>query len=103
MTISRSTRIVLGVLTVLILVFIYVPLLLVLVNSFSVNKTFAWPPRGFTLEWWRRRPEPGALDALWVSVRVGLAATVIALVLGTMVAFALQRFDFFGRERVACW
>jgi putative spermidine/putrescine transport system permease protein len=102
MTISRSTRIVLRVLTVLILGFVYVPLLLVLVNSFSVNKTFAWPPRGFTLEWWRRAAESqGALDALWVSVRVGLAATVIALVLGTMVAFALQRFAFYGRDTVS--
>ena len=102
MTISRSTRIVLRVLTVLILGFIYVPLLLVLVNSFSVNKTFAWPPRDFTLEWWRRAAESqGALDALWVSVRVGLAATVIALVLGTMVAFALQRFAFYGRDTVS--
>ena len=45
---------VLRVLTVLILAVIYVPLLLVLVNSFNVNKTFAWPPRDFTLEWWRR-------------------------------------------------
>ena len=102
MTISRSARIVLRVLTVLILGFIYVPLLLVLVNSFSVNKTFAWPPRDFTLEWWRRAAESqGALDALWVSVRVGLAATVIALVLGTMIAFALQRFKFYGRETVS--
>jgi putative spermidine/putrescine transport system permease protein len=102
MTISRSTRIVPRVLTVLILGFIYVPLLLVLVNSFSVNKTFAWPPRDFTLEWWRRAAESqGALDALWVSVRVGLAATVIALVLGTMIAFALQRFAFYGRDTVS--
>ena len=50
MTISRSTRIVLRVLTAVILAFIYVPLLLVLVNSFNVNKTFAWPPRDFTLD-----------------------------------------------------
>lgn len=102
MTISRPARIVLRILTLLILGLIYVPLLLVLVNSFNVNKTFAWPPRDFTLEWWRRAAESqGALDALWVSVRVGLAATVIALVLGTMIAFALQRFDFYGRDTVS--
>jgi putative spermidine/putrescine transport system permease protein len=102
MTISRTTRIVLRCLTVLILAVIYVPLVLVLVNSFNVNKTFAWPPRDFTLEWWKRAAESqGALDALWVSVRVGLAATAIALVLGTMIAFALQRFKFYGRDAVS--
>ena len=102
MTISRPTRIVLRCLTVLILGVIYVPLALVVVNSFNVNKTFAWPPRDFTLEWWKRAAESqGALDALWVSVRVGLAATLIALVLGTMIAFALQRFRFYGRDAVS--
>ena len=102
MTISRPTRIVLRCLTVLILGVIYVPLALVVVNSFNVNKTFAWPPKDFTLEWWKRAAESqGALDALWVSVRVGLAATLIALVLGTMIAFALQRFRFYGRDAVS--
>ncbi|MER7243648.1 ABC transporter permease [Kribbella sp. NPDC000426] len=102
MTMSRSTRIVLRILTAVILGLIYVPLLLVLVNSFNVSNTFAWPPREFTLEWWRRAADSqGALDALWVSVRVGLAATVVALVLGTMIAFALQRFRFYGRDFVS--
>ncbi|MFF1818044.1 ABC transporter permease [Kribbella sp. NPDC058245] len=102
MTMSGPTRVVLRILTGLILAAIYIPLLLVVVNSFNVNKTFAWPPRDFTLDWWRRAAESqGALDALWVSVRVGLAATAIALILGTMIAFALQRFSFYGRDAVS--
>ncbi|NEA31203.1 ABC transporter permease [Streptomyces sp. SID13031] len=102
MTLSRPTKILLRVLTALILGVIYVPLGLVLINSFNVNKTFAWPPRDLTLEWWKRAAESqGALDALWVSVRVGIAATVIALVLGTMIAFALQRYSFYGRDAVS--
>jgi putative spermidine/putrescine transport system permease protein len=102
MTFSRSTKVLLRVLTALILAVIYVPLALVVVNSFNVNKTFAWPPRDLTLEWWKRAAESqGALEALWVSIRVGIAATVIALVLGTMIAFALQRFSFYGRDAVS--
>ncbi|MEV6417198.1 ABC transporter permease [Kribbella sp. NPDC051718] len=102
MTLSRPTRLLLRVLTALILGVIYVPLALVVINSFNVNKTFAWPPRDLTLEWWKRAAESqGALDALWVSVRVGIAATGIALVLGTMIAFALQRFSFYGRDAVS--
>ena len=42
-----------------------------------------------------------AADALWNSVKVALVATVIALVLGTLAAFAMQRYRFFGRNAVS--
>ena len=81
---------------------IYLPLLVVLLNSFNADTTFGWPPSSLTLEWWRRAVQnQGALDALWTSVRAGVAATAIALVLGTMAAFALQRHRFFGRDAVS--
>ncbi|WUL56580.1 ABC transporter permease [Amycolatopsis sp. NBC_00348] len=81
---------------------IYFPLLVVLLNSFNADTTFGWPPSSFTLEWWSRASSnEGALNALWTSVEAGLAATAIALVLGTMAAFALQRYRFFGRNPVS--
>ena len=52
-TISRGLRRSLTVFTFAVLVFIYVPLALVLVNSFNTDNTFGWPPPGYTLEWWR--------------------------------------------------
>lgn len=102
MKLSAATRRVLGVLTGLILAFIYIPLMLVLVNSFNTSRTFGWPPSGFTTQWWKAAWESeGARAALWTSVQVALVATVIALVLGTMAAMALHRFDFFGRDAVS--
>jgi putative spermidine/putrescine transport system permease protein len=84
------------------LLFIYVPLLLVLVNSFNGDRTFGWPPHDFTTRWWSSAwDNAGARDALWTSVKAGLGATAIALVLGTMVAFAVQRFKFFGRDTLS--
>ena len=81
---------------------IYFPLLLVLLNSFNADTAFGWPPSRFTLEWWDRvTGNAGALHALWTSVQAGVAATVIALVLGTMAAFALQRYRFYGRDSVS--
>jgi putative spermidine/putrescine transport system permease protein len=81
---------------------IYFPLVVVLLNSFNADTTFGWPPTRFTLEWWRRATtNEGALTALWTSVQAGLAATAIALILGTMAAFALQRYKFFGRDSVS--
>jgi len=95
-------RLSLSVITAVVLVIIYVPLLLVLLNSFNTSRTFAWPPSGLTLHWWSLawRSE-GARDALWTSVRVACAATVVALVLGTLAAMALRRTRFFGRNVVS--
>jgi putative spermidine/putrescine transport system permease protein len=88
--------------TLVALVVVYTPLLLVIVNSFNVSRTFAWPPTDFTLRWWEvAAGSQGAREAVWVSVRVALVATFVALVLGTMAALALQRFHFFGRNTVS--
>lgn len=87
--------------TILVLIFVYAPLLLVVVNAFNSSKTFAFPPSGFTLQWWRAAwNSEGMWTSLGNSVVVGLAATGVALVLGTMIAFAVQRYDFFGRQTV---
>jgi putative spermidine/putrescine transport system permease protein len=88
--------------TALVMVFLYAPLLLVVVNAFNASRTFAFPPSGFTLHWWSVAWQS---DGMWASlgnsVVVGLCATAIALVLGTMAAFAVQRYDFFGRNTVS--
>lgn len=102
MRLPRSLRAWLTVITLLVLVFVYVPLLLVVVNSFNTDKTFGWPPPGFTTRWWQLAWESeGARDALWTSVRVAVLATVVALVLGTLAAMGLRRTRFFGRNVVS--
>lgn len=99
MRLSKSAKGILGVITGLVLLFIYVPLLLVVVNSFNADRTFGWPPKGFTLEWWGRAFESvGVREALVTSLWVAVVSTVISLVLGTLLSLALQRYKFFGRD-----
>jgi putative spermidine/putrescine transport system permease protein len=82
--------------------FIYVPLTLVVINSFNKNTSFAWPPTGFTTSWWSKAAtNDGVRDAITRSVTVALAATAIALVLGSLAAAAIARYDFFGRDAVS--
>jgi len=88
--------------TVLVLVFLYAPLLLVVINAFNRSRTFAFPPTGFTLQWWS---DAARSEGMWRSLAnsavVGLGATVIALALGTMASFAVQRYDFFGKHVIS--
>jgi putative spermidine/putrescine transport system permease protein len=85
------------------LLFLHLPILLIFVYAFTTeDKTYAWPPPGFTLDWlsvtWNR---PDVWDALALSVKVASISTAIALVLGTMCAAAVSRSRFFGREVVS--
>jgi putative spermidine/putrescine transport system permease protein len=99
---SRPTRALLLAFTGLALVVIYTPLALVVVNSFNANRTFAWPPQDLTLRWWEAAlASQGARDAVWLSVQVALIATLLSLLLGSLAALALQRFEFFGRNSVS--
>ena len=101
MRISLGTRITLGVIAAVVLVIMYVPLLVVLLNSFSTSASLSWPPPGFTLEWWGRAfVNEGAMAAVGTSALVAVISAVLSLVLGTLLSFALQRFSFFGRSTV---
>lgn len=101
MTLSDTARRLLALGTGIILTVLYLPLLVVLLNSFNPNQAMTWPLEGFTLEWWGSAwRSQGARDAVVTSVQVAVAATAMALLLGTPLALALQRFDFFGKHSV---
>jgi putative spermidine/putrescine transport system permease protein len=102
MLLSARSRWVLRIATGLVLVFLYVPLLVILVLSFSSARTYIWPPPSLSTVWWHRAlGESGPRAALWTSVKVALAATAIATVLGSLASYGVQRFRFFGRNTVS--
>ena len=99
---TRSTRIGLGVATVAVIAFLWLPLLLIMAYAFNSSTIQSWPISGFTLHWFHEAwHDPEARSSLWLSIKVGLAATAVALVLGTAAAAAIYRFRFFGREAVS--
>jgi putative spermidine/putrescine transport system permease protein len=85
------------------LFFLLAPLLLVLVYAFSSEeKSFVWPPPGFTAKWFGVAfGRTDIWDAIWLSVKIAFFATAIALVLGTLAAAAVARGKFIGRESVS--
>ncbi|GAA3659626.1 ABC transporter permease [Nocardioides ginsengisoli] len=101
MNLSRTAQRLLAVITFGVLALIYVPLLVVVANSVNPSQSMSWPPDGVTFEWWRRAwHSTGVREALLTSIQVAVVATAIALVLGTLLALALQRYSFFGKDAV---
>ena len=98
---SKSSK--LGLLAVVgfVLAFMYIPLFVVIINSFNAAQLSSWPIQSFSLHWWEFAAtyEPIRL-ALLNSVIVATAAMIVASILGTLVAFALNRYDFFGKSTV---
>jgi putative spermidine/putrescine transport system permease protein len=99
---SLATRIVLRIWAVLILLFLFIPILLIFFYAFNTSNIETWPIAGLTTKWfvstWN---DENVRNALVVSLQAGLAATAIALVLGSCAAFAIHRARFFGREVVS--
>ncbi len=102
MTISNRARYALMALMGVGLAFIYVPLSVVVINSFNSSRTFSWPPTSFTTEWWSKAiTNTGVRRALSWSLAAGFSATLIALLLGTSLAFAVSRYNFFGKDIIS--
>jgi putative spermidine/putrescine transport system permease protein len=99
---TRGVRIGIGVWTALVVCFLWVPLVVIAIYAFNSSQIQSWPISGWTLHWFRVAwQSPDVRSALWLSVKVGLVATGIAVVFGSMAAFGVHRFRFFGRESVS--
>lgn len=84
------------------LTFIYLPLLVIALYAFNSRRTLQWPIPGLSTKWFEKAfDNPGVRDAVLTSIKAGLGATAIALLLGTLAAFAVARYDFFGRESIS--
>jgi putative spermidine/putrescine transport system permease protein len=84
------------------LAFIYIPLIVVAIYAFNSSNILAWPPPGLTLGWFPKAIEDEfAREAFLTSLKAGLAATAIAILLGTLASLAVARYRFFGRETIS--
>ncbi|MEA2634451.1 MAG: putative spermidine/putrescine transport system permease protein [Chloroflexota bacterium] len=98
----RLVQVGMGVVTVLVLLFLYVPLLVIMLYAFNPARSQAWPLPGLSTRWFTATwNNADVRTALVTSLKAGLGATTIALILGSLAAFAVHRFRFFGRETVS--
>jgi len=84
---------------VIAILYILLPIFYTIAFSFNDadKRNIVW--RGFTFEAWLNPCEPiGICESLGNSFKVGITSTIIATILGTMIAFALGRYNFKGRS-----
>jgi spermidine/putrescine transport system permease protein len=92
----------LNVYAALALVYLMVPIAIILLFSFNDTQSrfnFVW--QGFTLEHWEQPfGVPGLLEAFRNSLEIAALSTIVATILGTMMALALVRYEFRARGPV---
>jgi putative spermidine/putrescine transport system permease protein len=82
-----------------VIAFLYTPIAIIALYAFNAERIQVWPIRQFSTEWFGSAwDNPSVRAALGLSIQVGLASSLIAIILGSLAAFAVHRFRFFGRE-----
>jgi putative spermidine/putrescine transport system permease protein len=102
MRLSRRSSLLLRIAVGVGLAFIYIPLIVLAIYAFNSSNILEWPPPGLTLDWFPKAVEEEfAREAFVTSLKAATAATVIALLLGTLASLAVGRHRFFGREAIS--
>ncbi len=85
-----------------VLVFLYLPILTIALYAFNADRGQTWPIRELTTHWFGDAIANQEIrDAIGLSLQTAIAATLVALLLGSLAAFAVQRFRFFGRDTLS--
>ena len=99
---SRFAKLMIRLGALFTMLFLYIPLLIVIVYSFNDSVGQRWPIQDYTLRWfsvaWQN---DDVRSSLLNSLKVATAATALALLIGCAAAFAVHRFSFFGRNVVS--
>jgi putative spermidine/putrescine transport system permease protein len=83
--------------------FLNFPVLIIALYAFTIEEAaFTFPPPGLTTQWFGELfNRPDFWRALGLSLQVAALATLIALILGTLLALAVHRQPFFGRDSIS--
>lgn len=84
--------------TALVLLYVLLPILVILPASFTRASFPSFPPQGFSVQWYTKlldRPE--YIEAFLNSAKFALLASLISVLLGTLAALALTKYEIPGK------
>jgi putative spermidine/putrescine transport system permease protein len=86
----------------ILLAYLALPLVVILGASFTATSYLAFPPQGWTTQWYRQLlADPSYLSAFWTSCTLAAAATAISMALALPSALALYRYEFAGKASIS--
>jgi len=96
---SRSNRApLLSIYAALVFAFVYLPIVVLIIYSFNRDGVGGFPPRHFTLDWYRQLFADGPIwDSVFNSLIVAASSVALSLTLGLLAALALDRATFPGK------
>jgi putative spermidine/putrescine transport system permease protein len=97
---ERRVNVVISIIAVAVLFFLVAPLLVIILASFTPTAIVKFPPTGFSLKWYANifTGSTQFMNGLWNSLKVGLLATVIDIVLGVTASLCVCRYRFKGKN-----
>jgi putative spermidine/putrescine transport system permease protein len=99
---GRWTKAGLRAFTLLVIAFLWTPIVVIILYAFNSSNVQSWPIAGLSTKWFSPAiHDPGMQAALELSLKAAAIATTIALVLGLTAGLALDRLHFFGKEMVS--
>lgn len=88
-----------GLMTLLVYIFLFAPIAATVILSFNASMFGGFPLTGFSLQWYAKlMTNEAVLDAFRTSMWIALATAAVTTLLGVMVAFAMVRFQFPGKQ-----
>ncbi|WP_124057889.1 ABC transporter permease [Vaginisenegalia massiliensis] len=83
-----------SVIAIAVFLFLFLPLVIIVITSFGTQAAIQFPIQGFTLDWYRVVFESDTfVSSFWVSLGIGLVATLLALLIGIPAAYVLARYS----------
>jgi putative spermidine/putrescine transport system permease protein len=83
----------------IVILFLILPIFIVIPISFSSSSYLQFPPKGFSLQWYKKFFNSYTwTTALFTSIKVAVATTILATLLGTLASFSFVRGRFKGKE-----
>jgi putative spermidine/putrescine transport system permease protein len=96
------TKLGLRIWTLLVVLFLHVPIVIIVLYAFNAQTAQGWPITDWTTSWFSPTIHDGEMQqALLLSLKAALGATLVSVLLGSAAAFAVHRFRFFGREAIS--
>lgn len=85
---------------VLVMLFLLAPLLVIVIASFTPTALITFPPQGFSLKWYANifSSSTHFMEGLLNSLKIGVLATALDVILGVTAALSICRYDFKGKN-----